>query len=80
MSCSRCSGNDKQEADVDQESFAQIKELKHELGALESENARLNVVITTHQSEITSLRAQQSALRLANTQLVAEKKEVLILL
>ena len=41
-----------------------------------SENAKLQVQITTLQSQNNSLTAQHTALQLANSQLVAEKEEV----
>lgn len=41
-----------------------------------SENAKLQVHITTLQSQTNSLNAQHTALQLANSQLVAEKEEV----
>lgn len=43
-----------------------------------SENAKLQVHITTLQSQSNSLTAQHTALQLANSQLVAEKEEVFI--
>lgn len=43
-----------------------------------SENAKLEVQITTLQSQNNSLTAQHTALQLANSQLVAEKEEVRI--
>ncbi|XP_032664261.1 girdin [Odontomachus brunneus] len=42
-----------------------------------SENAKLQVHITTLQSQTNSLNAQHTALQLANSQLVAEKEELL---
>lgn len=42
-------------------------------------NAKLQVSITTLQSQINSLSAQHTALQLANSQLAAEKEEVIIL-
>lgn len=45
-----------------------------------SENAKLQVHITTLQSQTNSLNAQHTALLLANSQLVAEKEEVTFLL
>lgn len=44
-----------------------------------SENAKLQVHITTLQSQSNSLTAQHTALQLANSQLVAEKEEVFVL-
>lgn len=41
-----------------------------------SENAKLQVQITTLQSQNNSLATQHTALQLANSQLVAEKEEV----
>lgn len=43
---------------------------------LQAENARLQVDIATLASQISSLSSQQTALQLANSQLVAEKEEV----
>lgn len=43
-----------------------------------SENAKLQVQITTLQSQSNSLAAQHAALQLANSQLVTEKEEVSI--
>lgn len=43
-----------------------------------SENAKLQVHITTLQSQSNSLTAQHTALQLANSQLVAEKEEVFV--
>jgi len=45
-----------------------------------SENAKLQVHITTLQSQSNSLTAQHTALQLANSQLVAEKEEVFMFL
>ena len=41
-----------------------------------SENAKLQVYVTTLESQSTSLATQHTALQLANSQLVAEKEEV----
>lgn len=43
---------------------------------LQAENARLQVDIATLASQVSSLSSQQTALQLANSQLVAEKEEV----
>lgn len=43
-----------------------------------SDNAKLQVHITTLQSQSNSLTAQHTALQLANSQLVAEKEEVFV--
>lgn len=43
---------------------------------LQTENARMQVSIATLTSQVNSLTAQQTALQLANSQLVAEKEEV----
>jgi len=43
-----------------------------------SENAKLQVHITTLQSQSNSLTVQHTALQLANSQLIAEKEEVFV--
>lgn len=45
--------------------------------SLQTENARLQVDISTLTSQVNSLTTQQMALQLANSQLVAEKEEVI---
>lgn len=47
--------------------------------SLQTENARLQVDISTLTSQVNSLSTQQMALQLANSQLVAEKDEVFII-
>ncbi|XP_063241285.1 protein Daple [Bacillus rossius redtenbacheri] len=47
------------------------------LGALQGENARLQVEVATLQSQVTSLATQHTALQLANSQLAAEKVQLL---
>lgn len=42
-----------------------------------AENAKLQVYVTTLESQSTSLTTQHTALQLANSQLVAEKEEVI---
>lgn len=46
--------------------------------SLQTENARMQVDISTLTSQVNSLTTQQMALQLANSQLVAEKEEVFI--
>ncbi|KAL0276065.1 UNVERIFIED_CONTAM: hypothetical protein PYX00_003727 [Menopon gallinae] len=73
-SCPRCN-SDKQGPVLDKDSLLmQGGELRNEISALQ--NAQLQVVVATLQSEITSLTAQHTALQLANSQLVAEKDEM----
>ena len=43
-----------------------------------SENAKLQVHITTLQSQSNSLTVQHTALQLANSKLIAEKEEVFV--
>ena len=47
---------------------------------LQTENARMQVDVATFTSQVNSLQTQQTALQLANSQLVAEKEEVRIFL
>jgi phage shock protein A len=61
----------------------QCDELRQELAALQgsadsihSNNAKLQVTVATLESQISSLSTQHTALQLANSQLVAEKDEV----
>ena len=83
LSCPKCKDGNKTEMNFD-EGKGQKDELKNELAALQSaadamqsDNAHLEVVMATLQSQITSLTAQHTALQLANSQLVAEKEEVI---
>lgn len=55
---------------------ADIINLQSINGILQNENAKMQVDISTYKSQINSLQAQQTALQLANSQLVAEKDEV----
>ena len=87
LSCPKCKDGNKTEMNFDEdfdEGKGQKDELKNELAALQSaadamqsDNAHLEVVMATLQSQITSLTAQHTALQLANSQLVAEKEEVI---
>lgn len=43
---------------------------------LQSENAKLQVYVTTLESQSTSLASQHTALQLVNSQLAADKEEV----
>lgn len=59
------------------------KELQNEIASLQasadstnSENAHLQVTVSTLQSRVAALSAQHTALQMANTQLVTEKEEV----
>jgi predicted nuclease with TOPRIM domain len=63
----------------------QCEELRQELAVLQnsadsfhSDNAKLQVTVATLQSQVSSLSTQHTALQLANSQLVAEKDEVKI--
>lgn len=65
----------------------QCEEMRLELAILQSssdsfhsDNAKLQVTVATLQSQISSLSTQHTALQLANSQLVAEKEEVIRLL
>lgn len=55
---------------------AEINNLQHINESLQTENARMQVDISTLTSQVNTLTAQQTALQLANSQLVAEKDEV----
>lgn len=55
---------------------AEINSLQHVNEALQTENARMQVDVSTLTSQVNTLTAQQTALQLANSQLVAEKDEV----
>lgn len=55
---------------------AEITNLQHVNEALQTENAKMQVDISTLTSQVNTLTAQQTALQLANSQLVAEKDEV----
>jgi len=61
----------------------QCDELRQELAVLQSsadsihsDNAKLQVNVATLESQVSSLSSQHTALQLANSQLVAEKDEV----
>lgn len=58
---------------------AEINNLQHVNESLQTENARMQVDVSTLTSQVNTLSAQQTALQLANSQLVAEKEEVSIL-
>lgn len=65
----------------------QCDELRQELAVLQSSadsihstNAKLQVIVATLESQISSLSSQHTALQLANSQLVAEKDEVNIII
>lgn len=55
---------------------AEINNLQHSNESLQTENAKMQVDISTLTSQVNTLTAQQTALQLANSQLVAEKDEV----
>lgn len=55
---------------------AEISNLQHVNETLQTENATMQVDISTLTSQVNTLTAQQTALQLANSQLVAEKDEV----
>lgn len=55
---------------------AEINNLQHVNECLQQDNAKLQVDIATFTSQVHSLQSQQTALQLANSQLVAEKEEV----
>lgn len=57
---------------------AEISNLQHINESLQTENARMQVDVSTLTSQVNTLTAQQTALQLANSQLVAEKDEVSI--
>lgn len=65
----------------------QCDELRQELAvsqssadSVHSNNAKLQVTVATLESQISSLSSQHTALQLANSQLVAEKDEVNLLI
>lgn len=60
--------------------YADVAALQSLNDCLQNENATLKVDISTLKSQVHSLQAQQTALQLANSQLVAEKEEVSLVL
>lgn len=71
------SHNDETKEELPHENVtSELEQLQQQNENLRAETARMQVDISTLTSQVSTLNAQQTALQLANSQLVAEKEEV----